>query len=120
MRGRSRNILLQNYVSEACGRYFFGGIVQFQYVTTENVQVQEGSMPDVIKHYSTEEVTVVWQPEKCIHSAHCFRNLPSVFNPRVKPWVQPENAEAAELITVVRGCPSGALSIANGPGATGE
>ena len=77
-------------------------------------------MPDVIKHYSTDEVTVVWQPEKCIHSAHCFRNLPSVFNLRLKPWVQAENAESAELVSVVRGCPSGALSIAKGAGAAEE
>lgn len=77
-------------------------------------------MPDVIKHYSTDEVTVVWQPEKCIHSAHCFRNLPSVFNPRVKPWVQPENADSSELVSVVNGCPSGALSIASAGPTSGE
>ncbi|MBC8124778.1 MAG: (4Fe-4S)-binding protein [Candidatus Kapabacteria bacterium] len=69
-------------------------------------------MADVVKHYSNGEITVVWQPEKCLHSANCFRNLPNVFNPRVNPWVQPENASSAETISVVLGCPSGALSMA--------
>ena len=68
-------------------------------------------MDEVIKHYSTDDVTVVWRPEKCEHSAHCFRSLPDVFNPRVRPWVQPENASSEELVRVVRGCPSGALTI---------
>jgi uncharacterized Fe-S cluster protein YjdI len=71
-------------------------------------------MSEVIKHYTNGEITVVWQPEKCIHSANCFRNLPKVFNPRIKPWVQPDNASSEEITNTVRCCPSGALSIANG------
>jgi len=73
----------------------------------------EGHMSDV-KHYSNGEVTIVWKPEKCAHSANCFRNLPSVFNPRVKPWIQPHNASTQEIVEVVHGCPSGALTVLDG------
>ncbi|MBP7239903.1 MAG: (4Fe-4S)-binding protein, partial [Saprospiraceae bacterium] len=28
------------------------------------------------KEYSKDELTIVWQPDLCIHSAVCFRALP--------------------------------------------
>lgn len=68
-------------------------------------------MSEFVKHYSNGEVTIVWKPDLCIHSANCFRNLPEVFNPRVKPWIKPDAAPTERLIAVVSACPSGALSI---------
>jgi uncharacterized Fe-S cluster protein YjdI len=65
---------------------------------------------EVIKNYSNGEVTVVWQPSKCIHSAICFRGLPNVFNPRNRPWVTIEKGQTVEVIKQVKACPSGALS----------
>lgn len=65
---------------------------------------------EIIKKYSNGEVTVVWQPSKCIHSAICFRGLPQVFDPRKRPWVMMENGQTNEVINQVKGCPSGALS----------
>ena len=64
----------------------------------------------IIKKYSNGEVTVVWQPSKCIHSAICFRGLPHVFDPRKRPWVAMENGQTDEVINQVKACPSGALS----------
>lgn len=71
-------------------------------------------MADVVKHYDNGEITVVWKPDLCQHSANCFRNLPQVFDPRVKPWIQPDKAESEIIVQVVHACPSGALSILNG------
>lgn len=87
----------------------------FPYVRSNGVlaYATEGCMSDV-KHYSNGEVTIVWKPEKCAHSANCFRNLPAVFNPRVKPWIQPHNASTQEIVEVVQGCPSGALTVLDG------
>ena len=87
----------------------------FPYVRLNQVLAfaTEGLMSDV-KHYSNGEVTIVWKAEKCAHSANCFRNLPSVFNPRVKPWIQPNNADTQVIIEVVQGCPSGALTVLDG------
>jgi uncharacterized Fe-S cluster protein YjdI len=62
------------------------------------------------KEYSNGEVTVVWQPKVCIHSGICFRGLPSVFQPRVRPWIKIDAATTEEIINQVKACPSGALS----------
>jgi uncharacterized Fe-S cluster protein YjdI len=63
-----------------------------------------------IKEYSNGEVTVVWKPQLCIHSANCVGNLPEVFKPKDKPWIQTENASSEKLIAAIKKCPSGALS----------
>lgn len=64
----------------------------------------------ITKKYSNGEVTIVWKPDMCIHSAICFRGLPGVFDPRKRPWVTPEGASTEEIIAQVDKCPSGALS----------
>ena len=64
----------------------------------------------IIKEYSNGEVTVVWQPAKCIHSTICFRSLPQVFNPQQRPWVKVEAATTERLVEQIKSCPSGALS----------
>jgi uncharacterized Fe-S cluster protein YjdI len=63
------------------------------------------------KNYSNGEITIVWQPAKCTHSAICVKKLPNVYHPKEKPWIQMENATTEELIQQVAQCPSGALSI---------
>lgn len=65
---------------------------------------------ETIKHYSNGEMTIVWKPEKCIHSGICVKTLPEVYNPKEKPWIKMENASTAELKDQVGRCPSGALS----------
>lgn len=64
----------------------------------------------ITKHYTNGEVTIEWQPNKCIHSALCFKGLPSVFNPRERPWAKPEGASTQEIVDQIKKCPSGALS----------
>jgi uncharacterized Fe-S cluster protein YjdI len=60
--------------------------------------------------YTNGEVTIVWQPELCIHSGKYARGLPEVFRPREKPWITPEGATTEKIIEQVKICPSGALS----------
>ncbi|HEY5688057.1 MAG TPA: (4Fe-4S)-binding protein [Yeosuana sp.] len=62
------------------------------------------------KNYTNNEVTIVWEPEKCIHSAICVKGLPNVFKPKEKPWIKIDAASSEELIHQVKSCPSGALS----------
>lgn len=64
-----------------------------------------------IKEYSNGEVTVLWDASKCIHSANCVKNLPEVFKPKEKPWVQMENSTSENIIFTVNKCPSGELSL---------
>lgn len=63
-----------------------------------------------IKEYSNGEVTIVWEAEKCIHSAICAKGLPSVFKPRERPWITMDAAPNEVLVNQVNQCPSGALS----------
>lgn len=62
-------------------------------------------------HYTNGEITILWQPEVCIHSGICFRGLAEVFDPRRKPWIDMSRAENDKMIEQVKKCPSGALSI---------
>jgi uncharacterized Fe-S cluster protein YjdI len=67
-------------------------------------------MKSIIKKYSNDEVTVVWQPDKCIHSAICISGLPNVFDNQKRPWVNIQGATSERIIEQVKACPSGALS----------
>ena len=60
--------------------------------------------------YSNDEVTIVWQPELCIHSGRCIRGLPEVFKAKEKPWITPEDSTTEKIIAQVKRCTSGALS----------
>lgn len=62
------------------------------------------------KEYTNGEVTIIWQPAKCIHSGICARTLPAVYKPKEKPWINPQNASTEEIIAQVKQCPSGALT----------
>jgi uncharacterized Fe-S cluster protein YjdI len=67
-------------------------------------------MPFKTHHYSNGEITITWKPELCIHSGICFSGLPEVFDPRRKPWIEPDRSETHTIIEQVKKCPSGALS----------
>ncbi|WP_243878539.1 (4Fe-4S)-binding protein [Winogradskyella pelagia] len=62
-----------------------------------------------LKEYSNGDVTVTWEPEKCIHSAICVKGLPNVFQPKEKPWIKIDAASTKALVDQVKQCPSGAL-----------
>ncbi|WPP48713.1 (4Fe-4S)-binding protein [Catalinimonas niigatensis] len=65
---------------------------------------------EVIKEYQKNKLTIIWKPNKCIHSGVCVRTLPKVYDPKAKPWIRPENASEEELKRQIDICPSGALS----------
>ncbi|MFS4469838.1 (4Fe-4S)-binding protein [Chryseobacterium sp. T20] len=60
--------------------------------------------------YSNEDITIIWQSEKCIHAAICVKMLPKVYNPSDRPWVKIENASTEELKKQIDRCPTKALS----------
>lgn len=60
--------------------------------------------------YPGEGINVVWKPELCKHSARCATQLPTVFNPAARPWVNMDGATAQEIREQVAKCPTGALS----------
>lgn len=67
-------------------------------------------MPKTTTQYANTDITVVWQPDKCIHSKICWTNLREVFDPAKRPWVNIEGASTETIMAQVKKCPSGALS----------
>lgn len=63
-----------------------------------------------MKEYKKEDLTVVWDKGKCIHSAICVNGLADVFKPKERPWIQTGNASKRQIMEQVDKCPSGALS----------
>lgn len=61
-------------------------------------------------HYSNNDITIVWQPDLCIHSGVCVKSLPNVYQPKEKSWIKIENASTLELKEQIKKCPSEALS----------
>lgn len=62
------------------------------------------------KEYPGGGITVHDNRLICSHAAECVNNLPSVFRLGDRPWIAPDNSSADDVISVVRKCPSGALS----------
>lgn len=59
-------------------------------------------------------VTISYTPVLCTHAAQCQARAASVFNPKARPWVQPEQGTLTEILDVIAACPSGALRVAVG------
>ncbi|HEY2648424.1 MAG TPA: (4Fe-4S)-binding protein [Puia sp.] len=59
--------------------------------------------------YGNEDITVLWRPEFCQHSTRCWKQLPEVFKPSVKKWIDPNGAPAEIIQKQIDCCPSGAL-----------
>ena len=65
---------------------------------------------DKEREYTGEEISVYDNRVICSHAAECVGNLPSVFRLGESPWIAPDNVAPDELISVIKKCPSGALS----------
>ncbi len=65
---------------------------------------------ETIKKYQKDNLTILWEPKKCIHSGVCVRTLPKVYDPKGTPWINTDNASVEALKSQIDTCPSGALS----------
>jgi uncharacterized Fe-S cluster protein YjdI len=63
-----------------------------------------------VKQYKKDDLTIIWDANKCIHAGECVKLLPGVYDPKARPWIKPENATVEELKNQIKQCPSGALT----------
>jgi uncharacterized Fe-S cluster protein YjdI len=69
-----------------------------------------GEMDKVRKEYTNGEITVIWRPHLCDHSAVCLMQLPKVFDNSKRPWINMQAAPTASIIDTVNACPTAALT----------
>lgn len=70
--------------------------------------------PSRRKAYAGRSITVHDDRSLCAHSGVCTSGLASVFRMGQRPWIDPDGATAEAIATIVRACPSGALSYSIG------
>lgn len=74
----------------------------------------------VQKEYKGNGIDVYFTPALCIHAAECVKGLPLVFDTTRRPWVDPEQGNAAAIAQIIERCPSGALQYNREDGAPNE
>jgi len=69
-------------------------------------------VPDRLDTYPGMQLTILDNRGTCQHSGLCTDRLATVFRVGQEPFVAPSGARQDEIISAVRNCPSGALSLA--------
>jgi putative redox protein len=59
---------------------------------------------------NNDERTISFEVELSQHATCCFTQLPEVFNPAIKKWINPFRAATGKIIEQIKKCLSGALS----------
>ena len=77
-------------------------------------------MANKVSVYPGETISVQYDVKRCIHAAECAHGLPGVFDPNRKPWINPNEASADEVVQVVQRCPTGALHFMRHDGGPAE
>ena len=62
--------------------------------------------------FSGKDITIFDNRAICAHAGFCTDGLKSVFRMNAEPWIDPDGAAVAEVISTIEKCPSGALSYA--------
>jgi CDGSH-type Zn-finger protein/uncharacterized Fe-S cluster protein YjdI len=75
---------------------------------------------DRVHAFKAPGITVTWSHRRCIHAADCVMNLPTVFEPGRRPWVDPTQASPDAVARVVMRCPTGALHFSRSDGGAAE
>ena len=62
-----------------------------------------------IREYQGKDIIIQYEVKRCIHFEACVRSLPAVFNQHQRPWIQPGETPAEDIVQAVLRCPTGAL-----------
>ena len=66
-------------------------------------------VPDKLERYEGREVTILDNRGICSHAGYCTAGLPAVWR-SAEPWIDPDGANKAAIVEIIRKCPSGALA----------
>ena len=75
---------------------------------------------DRLHEFRGDAITVTWSRRRCTHVAACIMNLPAVFEPGRRPWVDVAKGSAEAIARVVPHCPTGALHFHRTDGGAAE
>lgn len=67
-------------------------------------------METITNEFTNGEITVSFEPKKCIHAEKCAQGLSEVFRTSIIPWINMDGADTETVIKQIRKCPSGALN----------
>ena len=70
----------------------------------------DGRTEDRRVEYKGAAITIHDNRGICAHAGLCSEGLSAVFQLEHEPWIDPDAAQAEEIIAIVKSCPSGALS----------
>lgn len=77
-------------------------------------------MQSKVYTFDGEHLTVTWDGKRCIHAEACIQGLPRAFDPKRRPWIEPDAADADTVADVVARCPTGALHYERHDGGAAE
>lgn len=69
-----------------------------------------GRTTDKTQSYEGQDVSVHYNRLLCSKSFECGRRLERVFDTKRDPWIEPDRGSVDEIVSIIRACPSGALS----------
>jgi len=75
---------------------------------------------DRVHEFRGDGLTVTWSRRRCTHVAECVMNLPTVFEPGRRPWIDVSLASPERIAHVVARCPTGALHAVRPDGTPAE
>lgn len=64
---------------------------------------------DRVHTFTAPGIRVTWSRMRCTHVAACVMNLPKVFEPGRRPWVDLDQGSPDAIARTVQRCPTGAL-----------
>ena len=73
-----------------------------------------------IHEFEGNELIVRWDQKRCIHAENCVHGSPEVFDPRRRPWIDPDRLAADQVERIVMNCPTGALHYERKDGSSTE
>jgi len=71
---------------------------------------KEPTKPQKTRDYVGKNITIHDKSYACSKAGNCVAGSPKVFDPKRKPWIEPDAEAAEKIIETIRKCPSGALS----------